>query len=95
MNVVPRKLPESEKTDKVIPIVLWMTTPEIVTVCTWQGKTTLKCAKKLDNQLCFELSDFRCNDVKHSLNKLYYGEIVYSNKDVVKYISTNKGILYF
>lgn len=95
MSVVPKKLPVMEKSDKKVPIVMWLVNSEIISILLYDGDISLSEAKKMDGQICFECNDFRSKEIKYSLNRLYKGIIVYSKNNVMKYIETNKGIMYF
>lgn len=99
-EVVPKTFPVAKRSDKILPVYVWQTRPEILVIAIYDHvknkKLTLALAKALNTQIMYEITRFRWELGRDfAQNRLYSGVAVFDNKGKLKTIKTRNHVLHY
>jgi len=99
-EVIPKTFPSTKRSDKILPIYVWQTRPEILTIAVYDHvknrKLTLSSAKALNTQILYEITHFRWEAGRDlAINKLYSGVGIFNNRGTLKTIKTRNHVMHY
>lgn len=99
-EVIPKTFPVARRSDKILPIYIWQTRPEILVIAVYDHvknrKLNLSSAKALNTQIMYEITRFRWEAGRDfALNRLYSGVGIFSNKNKLKTIKTKNHVVHY
>ena len=99
-EVVPKTFPVARRSDKILPIYVWQTRPEILVIAVYDHvknrKLNLTSAKALNTQIMYEITRFRWELGRDfAKNRLYSGVGIFDSRGKLKTIKTRNHILHY
>lgn len=99
-EVVPKTFPVTRRTDKILPIYVWQTRPEILVIAVYDHvknrKLNLPSAKALNTQIMYEITRFRWETGRDlALNRLYSGVGIFDKNGKLKTIKTKNHVVHY